>query len=279
MISPSLWWRVHRHRVLGVSALILLGLAVGLFVFSVSSRLHRGRGISREPAIVGGTLDVLQIPEGPHTLAVRATTSSGASHEAQVSVVITHATVANGGGHAPLPPPTEGRDDPDIASPLVDDPALGGALRPKGSGVIREAETEPRLVGDVEFSGVVTDGTRRVVALSQPNAQALYYLQSAPESRVLLELRARHDAPAPVEVAVSLNGKSWKRVVLGEGDGVYRTHRVGILRNFSGGVIGLRLVNDLYDTAAMDACGEDAACRDRNDRNFYLDWLRLVPIE
>jgi hypothetical protein len=108
--------------------------------------------------------------------------------------------------------------------------------------------------------------------------EALYYLSVPPSPRYVVELRARHDAPAPVDVLLTLNGKPWKRLSLTHGDAAYRTHRVGILRNFSGGVLGIQLTNDTFDGASLRACG-DAVCRDAADRNLYVDWFRLVPIE
>lgn len=274
-----LWWRTYRQLVLGASILFLLGLSAGIFVFMEPPLLPLRRGEDSRPSvIVGGVLDTRQIPEGTHVLAVRARTPSGLLGTARVSVVVTHATAADRGENPPVPPPTEGQDEP-TTTPAEYDPAFGSVLRPKSSGVTREAEDAPRLVGDVRFSGVVTDGDRGVVVLAKPTAQALYYLNVVPQPQVLLELRVRHDAPPPVDVVVSLNGRSWKRLVLEKGDGKYRTHRVGLLRNFSGGVIGIRFLNDQYDAGAMSVCGDDAACKDRSDRNLYIDWLRLVPIE
>lgn len=175
-------------------------------------------------------------------------------------------------------PPTVGRETNDRIDEKTRDPELGTVIQSSGAAVVREAEQDPRLVGDQSYSGVVSDGPRSVLTIAQSSVEALYYLSVPPHPRYLVELRARHDAPAPVGVLLTVNGKPWKRLSLTRGDAAYRTHRVGILRNFSGGVLGIQLTNDVFDGTALRTCS-DEICRDVADRNLYVDWFRLVPIQ
>jgi hypothetical protein len=108
------------------------------------------------------------------------------------------------------------------------------------------------------------DGKRRVVKLTAAQPR-LDQKVSTKAGNYTLEMTARHDKPGPVRVAVYLNGKAWKTVVLDKNDDKYRTQQLGQLKNFKGGTIGFRIINPASHPLVD------------KDRSFYLDWWRLVP--
>ncbi len=277
MIVFVLWWRVHRALVLRVLEGLFVVLAVVGIVLAAFPDFRAVVRRFRPPVLVGGTIDLEKLSAGPHTLTVRAGDASTGRDEDTVTIRVLHDTTRQVA--PPLPPPIPGQDAPD-EQPLADDPTLGGlAAAPGGTVVLREAEVTVRLRGDANYSGVVQDGDRSILALSRPDVVASYFVRLPQTGRYLVEFHARHDLPAPVEAEILLNGRSWKRLVLRAGDGQYHTSRVGILRNFSSGVIGVRFLNDFFDGNALRSCLDNATCLDQADRNLYLDWIRFIPVE
>lgn len=130
--------------------------------------------------------------------------------------------------------------------------------------VTLQAESGHTISGS--YSGVEPNKTTVVLAHARAILERTVKLDPA---NFWLEFRVKHDRPGPVYVAVYLNNRAWKVIALTQNDNQYRTHRVGLLRNFSGGKIRFRFLNDLHDK-------NDPTNADK-DRNFHIDWWRLVP--
>lgn len=118
------------------------------------------------------------------------------------------------------------------------------------------------------FSGIVTEGYRFVAKLGSNTAFLVNdSVRMKQPDDYWLFISAKHDAPAPVHLAVYVNDKAWKTLLLDKGDNKYRTHRVGLLRGFRTGRIKFRLVNDTYNKAQPE--------NENEDRNLYLEWWAL----
>jgi hypothetical protein len=111
------------------------------------------------------------------------------------------------------------------------------------------------------YSGIRKDGGLTVVTLAHAKARLAKKVAVVKDS-YWLYVNVKHDKPGPVDMAVYLNDKAWKVLRLDKGDDRYRTHRVGLLRNFSGGTIRFRFLNDAYDKS--DPTNE------AKDRNFHI---------
>jgi len=111
-------------------------------------------------------------------------------------------------------------------------------------------------------SGVVNDGSKVVVKLAE-NTATLKKKVNVPLEDFWFYIVARHDKPTPVKLAIYLNGKAWKVVTLDKGNNSYELIRVGVLRNFRGGVIGFRLTNDVFDRGNPN--------NEELDRNAFID--------
>ena len=128
-----------------------------------------------------------------------------------------------------------------------------------------QVEIGHRLEGD--HSGIVPAGNGQVAKIAHGRA-ILEGRVSVPRNNYWLNIRVRHDQPGPVDMAVYLNGRAWKTVRLTKADNNYYTHQVGLLRDFSGGTIRFRLLNDTYHTSRPT--DEDT------DRNLFVDWWQLT---
>lgn len=111
------------------------------------------------------------------------------------------------------------------------------------------------------YSGIRSDKGLSVVTLAHARA-GLEKKVSVSRGDYWLYINAKHDRPGPVDVAVYLNNRAWKVVRLDKNDDRYRTHRIGLLRQFSGGVIRFRFLNDIYDKS--DPTNE------AKDRNLHI---------
>ena len=111
------------------------------------------------------------------------------------------------------------------------------------------------------YSGVREDSGLTVVTLAHEGAR-LAKKVAVPRDSYWLYVNAKHDKPGPVDMAVYINNKAWKVIRLEKQDNRYRTHRVGLLRNFTGGTIRFRFLNDVYDKA--DPTNE------AKDRNLHI---------
>lgn len=131
-----------------------------------------------------------------------------------------------------------------------------------------QAETGHAISGS--YSGV--EPNKRTVKLAHPRAILAKKVTTSP-GNYWFELHARHDVPGPVRVAVYLNNRAWKVFTLDKNDNRYRTHRVGLLRNFQGATIRFRF-RFLNDRFKLDPSGN---YRSDLDRDFHIDWWRLVP--
>lgn len=96
------------------------------------------------------------------------------------------------------------------------------------------------------YSGVREDSGLKVVTLAHSTARLAKKIV-VPRDNYWLYVNVKHDKPGPVDMAVYLNNKAWKVLRFDKNDNKYRTHRVGLLRNFSGGTIRFRFLNDTYD--------------------------------
>ena len=130
---------------------------------------------------------------------------------------------------------------------------------------INQSEQGHQISGS--HSGVVTDGSQTVVTLAHAKA-ALSKNMSVPADDYWLDIRAKHDRPGPVKLAIYINNKAWKVISLDKNDNRYRIHRVGLLRNFSRGNIRFRFLNDVYD--------KNNPTNADTDRNLHIDWWRLT---
>lgn len=117
------------------------------------------------------------------------------------------------------------------------------------------------------FSGVFTEGKKKVVTLAGNTARLAKKITIA-RGNYWLEIHAKHDKPGPVQVAIDVNGKLWKKITLTGNDNKYRTTRVGLLRNFAGATIRFRLLNDVYDKKNPTNADKD--------RNLSIEYWRLV---
>ncbi|MEX1997654.1 MAG: hypothetical protein WEA04_03185 [Candidatus Andersenbacteria bacterium] len=117
------------------------------------------------------------------------------------------------------------------------------------------------------YSGIQKSGSQTVVKLAHPGA-VLERQVTAPRDNYWLDVHVRHDRPGPIHMAVYLNNRAWKVIKFDQNDNKYRTHRIGLLRNFAGARIRFRLLNDTYDKA--NPANEEL------DRNLFIDWYRLT---
>lgn len=132
-----------------------------------------------------------------------------------------------------------------------------------GRTITFQIEKDHKITG--AYSGI--EPSKKTVVLGGSNASVERKVTVA-RGTYYLEVHAKHDKPGPVNMVVYLNNKAWKVVKLDKNDNKYRTHRLGLLKNFSGGTIRFRLLNDTFDK-------KDPANTDK-DRNLHIDWWRLV---
>ncbi|MBI4022000.1 MAG: hypothetical protein HY372_01460 [Candidatus Andersenbacteria bacterium] len=128
-----------------------------------------------------------------------------------------------------------------------------------------QAEDSSQVTGS--WSGVRSDGQRRVVTLAHQGAR-LSRQVAVPAGNYWLDINAKHDRPGPVDIVVYLNNQAWKVIRLSRNDNVYRTHRIGLLKNFSGAAIQFRPLTDTFD--------RHNPTDENRDRNLNIDWWRLT---
>lgn len=128
-----------------------------------------------------------------------------------------------------------------------------------------QAEKDQTVSGP--YSGIIKDGTRTVAKLAA-NSSSLQKKVAVTRDNYWLDVTVKHDQPGPVTFAVYVNNQAWKVVKLDKNDNQYRTHRIGQLRNFAGGTIRFRLLNDTFDKS--DPTNE------AKDRNLYVDSWQLT---
>lgn len=126
-----------------------------------------------------------------------------------------------------------------------------------------QVETRHIIVGD--YSGIEPSKQTAVLA---SNRSYLERTVSVPQNDYWLDVQVRNDSPAPVYFAVYLNDKAWKIVRATTGTNSYQLHRAGLLRDFTGGRIKFRMINDTYDKS--DPTNAET------DRNLHIDWWRLI---
>jgi hypothetical protein len=111
------------------------------------------------------------------------------------------------------------------------------------------------------YSGIRNDSGLTVATLAHSGARLAKKVVVSSDS-YWLYVNVKHDRPGPVDMAVYLNDRAWKVIRLDKNDDRYWTHRVGLLRNFSGGTIRFRFLNDVYDKS--DPTNE------AKDRNLHI---------
>lgn len=136
-----------------------------------------------------------------------------------------------------------------------------------GRTFVFQAEDSSQVTGS--WSGVRTDGARRVVTLAHQGARLIRQV-AVPAGHYWLDITAKHDRPGPVDIVIYLNNRAWKVIRLSQNDNVYRTHRVGLLKNFSGGTVQFRPLTDKFDRANP--------ANEERDRNLHIDWWRLTTV-
>lgn len=220
--------------------------------------------------MVGGQL-AAGLPVGNHTLEFRSRTSSGTPVHATRQFTV---TARPGGGGAGIgggeePPPAPGRRE-HVSQ-------IGITVERTGSRIALPAEegngSTVTLVGDSPFSSTKQTLGNIVGTLLAHDRVRAEYRVSVPRGRYLLELRAQHDRPAPVRIAVLVNGKTWKIVEFTKSNGKFETIPVGILQDFSGARISLRFLNDFFDRPRFLATQDE-----RFDRNGFIDAILLTPV-
>ncbi|HMQ31532.1 MAG TPA: carbohydrate-binding domain-containing protein [Chloroflexaceae bacterium] len=92
---------------------------------------------------------------------------------------------------------------------------------------------------------------------------AIAVFEADERGRYLLRVRARHSAPAPVQLALYLNGRRVRDVSLERGDGTAETLEVALDLQAGPQVIAIRFLND----GAINGA----------DRNAIIEWLELAP--
>lgn len=113
-----------------------------------------------------------------------------------------------------------------------------------------------------KYAGVVPVGSISIVKLTA-TTDTLARDVKVPKGDYTFYLRAKHDRPGPVTAVIYVNNKAWKVIKLDKNDNQFRTHKVGILKNFSGGKIHFRLLSDAFDR--NDPANED------KDRNLFVE--------
>lgn len=163
----------------------------------------------------------------------------------------------------------QSQEENNASSSGTESSGVGGGGTATGQGAERtfvyQAEDSSKVTGS--WSGVRQDGQRRVVKLAHQRAR-LSHQVAVPAGNYWLDINAKHDRPGPVDVVVYLNNRAWKVIRLGLNDNVYRTHRVGLLKNFSGATVQFRPLTDKYDRANP--------ANEERDRNLHIDWWRLT---
>lgn len=196
-------------------------------------------------------------PPGTYLVQLNATDNEGTTAAHTVSVNVIASTAAAAGSD----------DEPSRSSGGGGGGGGGGNSgdeeRPRPVQHVFEAESGHTISG--AYSGI--EPNKKTVVLAHPQA-VLERKVTVAKNNYYLDLHARHDRPGPVKVAVYLNNRAWKVIVLDKNDNRYRTHRLGALRNFSGGTIRFRLLNDTYDRANPTNADKD--------RNLHVDWWRLT---
>lgn len=215
------------------------------------------------PKDLRGTIDSAKLSEGSHTIEVIARTADGTQvTTGAVPFRVTRDTEAIKQNRVLLPD-RQGR------------PTVEHTVTVDGDTIRHEAERDVRLSGNPQFSSTkFTDGPRTVVSLARPRLSAVYTLQ-LPQHTYLVQAVLKHDAPGPVEAIFSVNGRGWKKIVLGKNDDSYELRTVGLLRDFDQGTLGVRLGKDSFTCEPQDlAAGDLAHC----DRNLFLDEIRFIPV-
>ncbi|MGH9857525.1 MAG: hypothetical protein ACRD4B_06745, partial [Acidobacteriota bacterium] len=141
----------------------------------------------------------------------------------------------------------------------------GGQTEQRHTTVTYQSESGHQIQG--AYSGIISDGSAKVAKLAHGKA-ALARSVRINRNDYWFDVRVKHDRPGPVHMAVYLNNRAWKVIKLNKADNKYYTHRVGKLRDFQGGTIRFRFINDTYDRS--NSTNEAA------DRNLFVDWWRLT---
>ncbi len=272
----------QRHALLGGTLLVGVLVTVVLLVRAYGPFV-RVQVLAPGPVtvVVGGNLRTDPLSVGAHTIRFQARTQSGQMLSDQVVFDVDERPGGGGGGgggggEGGGGDPTEERSEkkgekkrlPEIRATVV---IAGPSRHVEGE---RTAVSAPALVGDQSFSSDrQRHGSRTGVLLAHEKVRAEYRVV-VPRRKYLLEITAQHDRPAPVRIAVSVNGRSWKVVEFKRGNGRFATLPVGILRNFSGGTVAFRLLNDFFDRTAFLASDDE-----RHDRNAFIDKFTLTPVE
>lgn len=256
-----------KPRVLIALLIVICVVAIGLFLFTDLSLYLKTQVVPEEVTVPNDlTQEFTWTPDsdtapGKYVVQLDATDSEGtaAAHTVTINVV------------APTVTETGGNDDPKGGGDGGSGGGGGGSgdssedsvERPRPVQHVFEAESGHTISGS--YSGI--EPNKKTVVLAHPQA-VLERKVTVAKNNYYLDVHARHDRPGPVKVAVYLNNRAWKVIVLNKNDNQYRTHRLGQLRNFSGGTIRFRLINDVYDR-------NDPANGDK-DRNLHVDWWRLT---
>lgn len=277
-MSPLLY---RRWLLLLIGIVLVIG---GIALFSPDTLLL----LRSQVPLAVTSLDTYRFSWTPNTpgiyqLNLQATDSDQAQTTDTVTIIVAEPTPSPSASPAPTssvtPTPTV---TPSITPTPSFSPAGGGGGGSSGGGnggggpevtacqpVSRQYQAENGHQVSGSYSGPVTQNGTRVVKLAHGRA-VLEKKITVARGDYWLEARLRHDRPGPVYAAVYLNNRPWKVVKLAGNDDQYRTHRLGLLRNFSGATIRFRLLNDAYDRANPS--------NEATDKNFFIDWWQLTSV-
>lgn len=261
----------HKKRVVLLSSLVALFLVAGILSSSTGQQYLATRLV--QPPVSYSRVIKLKVPEDTYpqdynfNINVADEDGNMIAMSEQVTVTVENVSEI----------PEDEPDDTDSDDQDNDSSGGGGSSSSGGGGgdpstlkPLRRSLFYPQRGHAINgfFSGIVYENSRYVAKLGSNTAFLLNdKVGMRQPDDYWLFINAKHDAPAPVHLAVYLNDRAWKTFLLEKGDNQYRTHRVGLLRDFRNGRIKFRLVNDVYDKSDPD--NENA------DRNLYIQWWAL----
>ncbi|TSC72821.1 MAG: hypothetical protein G01um101438_220 [Parcubacteria group bacterium Gr01-1014_38] len=145
--------------------------------------------------------------------------------------------------------------------------------RPLGPAVtISAVEPDVRLEGDQAYSSpsFIDQGVPAVL-LAHPRVRAVRTI-TCPAPQCILRAQIRHDAPPPVQVAFTLNGRALATVTWEKGNNTYEEKAIGAIPK-GRHALGARLIRDAFTCRRRGRVADREAC----DRNLYLRAFRLTP--
>lgn len=278
-------------RPLALRLVLLTGLlGVSLLLFGVVATT-RGQQSTMD---LRGVLNPATLSAGTHTLRVSARTTGGLTVSADVPFLVSlpppppppsppppigggGGGYGGGGGGGSGGGPSPGGYGGEVERERVPRRFLRIprtiVYRPLGPAVtIAATEPDVRLEGDQRYSSLsVTDQAVPAVLLAHPRVRAVRTITcSAPQC--ILRAQIKHDAPPPVQVAFTLNGRSLATVTWEKGNNTYEEKAVGVIPQ-GRHALGARLTRDSFTCRRRGQVADREAC----DRNLYLRAFRLTP--